>query len=169
MIKQLDSSHTEALFSLTEANRSYLKKWLPWVDLCISQSDTLDFITIANEALCNNSRLVFGIFFKEKIAGMISFNTIDLSNGTAEIGYWIGEAFQGLGLVTLACAKLVDIGFKQLGLQDIAIKCATHNTKSQNIPMRLGFKKGEHVLKNENVHGMYMDLIEYTIQRDQYL
>ncbi|WP_369127116.1 GNAT family N-acetyltransferase, partial [Candidatus Cardinium sp. cBcalN2] len=59
------------------------------------------------------------------------------------MGYWIGEAFQGLGIVTSACAKLVAIGFHQLALNVIAIRCAIDNRKSQNIPIRLGFKKSD--------------------------
>lgn len=168
IIKQLDKSHVEALFALTDQNRSYLKRWLPWVDSCISQSDTLNFITSANDALLKNSRLTFGILYKGKISGTISFNTIDLSDGKAEIGYWIGEAFQGLGLVTHACSKLVDIGFKLLDLESISIVCAIKNTKSQNIPIRLGFKKTDTVLKRENAYGMHIDHMVYTIRRDQW-
>ncbi|WP_250238004.1 GNAT family N-acetyltransferase [Cardinium endosymbiont of Oedothorax gibbosus] len=149
MMKQLNKSHTEVLFALTDQNRSYLNRWLPWVDSCISQSDTLNFITSANHGLLKNSGLTFGIFYKGKISGMISFNTIDLSDGKGEIGYLIGEAFQGLGLVTRACSKLIDIGFNQLDLKGHFIRCAIKNTKSQSIPIRLGFKKTEHVPKKE--------------------
>ncbi|WP_419241766.1 GNAT family N-acetyltransferase [Cardinium endosymbiont of Nabis limbatus] len=167
-IKQLDQSDAEALFLLTEQNRSYLKRWLPWFNTCMNLNDTLNFIANANDEADKNSRLVFGIFFKEKISGMISFNTIDVSSGQAEIGYWIGEALQRLGLITCACAKLVDIGFTQLGLKLIAIRCGIENTKSQNVPMRLGFKKSDTILEKENVHGIYIDLLLYTIQRDQW-
>ncbi len=168
ILKQLDGSDTEDLFSLTNNNRAYLQKWLPWVDTCISQSDALNFITSTHNALWENSRLTFGIFYKGKIAGVIGFNRVDLSSGQAEIGYWIGEAFQGLGMVTSACTKLLAIGFHQLALNSISIKCAIDNGKSQNIPIRLGFEKSDHVLKEENVQGIYMDIIVYTMQRNQW-
>lgn len=41
VIKQLNESHTKELFSLTDSNRSYLKRWLPWLDSCTRESDTL--------------------------------------------------------------------------------------------------------------------------------
>lgn len=166
MIKQLDGSHTEALCTLIDQNRSYLTKWLPWLSSCISQSDVLNFITGANDTPYKDSKLPFVVFYKEEIAGIINFNRMDLSSGKAEMGVWIGEAFQGLGLVTCAGSKLIEIGFKQLDLQEISVRCAVNNINSQSIPIRLGFKKTDTV--KENIYGVYMDVIVYTMQRDQW-
>ena len=33
-------------------------------------------------------------------------------NRTTAVGYWLGEEFQGQGLVTAACRALVDIPFR---------------------------------------------------------
>ncbi|WP_162534175.1 GNAT family N-acetyltransferase [Candidatus Cardinium hertigii] len=168
VIKQLDESHTKELFSLTDRNRSYLKKWLPWLNSCTRESDTLHFIISTKDALSQHTGLTFGIFYKCSIAGSISFNQINWSDGRADIGYWIGEAFQGSGLVTLACSKLIDIGFKQFDLKKISISCALENTRSKNIPMRLGFKKTEIVPKKENLYGSYVDCIVYTMHKDEW-
>ncbi|TDG95761.1 GNAT family N-acetyltransferase [Cardinium endosymbiont of Culicoides punctatus] len=166
-IQQLNESHAAELFSLTDKNRVYLKKWLPWLDTCTQESDTLNFIMRTKDAVVENSGLTFGIFYKRKIAGTISLNQIDWSDRKTDIGYWIGETFQGLGLATLACAKLVDIGFQQCNLKKISISCALENYKSQRIPIRLGFKETENVSKKENLHGTYVDHIVYTIDRDE--
>ncbi|MDD9139490.1 MAG: GNAT family N-acetyltransferase [Candidatus Cardinium sp.] len=168
VIKQLDESHTKELFSLTDRNRSYLKKWLPWLDSCTRESDTLYFIISTKDALSKHTGVTFGIFYKCSIAGSISFNQINWLDGRADIGYWIGEAFQGSGLVTLACSKLIDIGFKLLNLKKMSISCALENTKSRNIPMRLGFKETKIVPKKENLYGRYVDHIIYTIHKDAY-
>ncbi|MCT4696911.1 GNAT family N-acetyltransferase [Candidatus Cardinium sp. TP] len=68
-----------------------------------------------------------------------------------------------------ACSKLIEIGFKALDLEVIAIRCAVENIQSQKIPTRLGLKKPNVVLKKENMHGTHMDIVVYTIQKDQWL
>ena len=55
------------------------------------------------------------------------------------IGYWLGEQFQGKGIMTAACRVLVNYAFNEFKLHRVEIKCATGNTKSCAIPERLLF------------------------------
>jgi len=75
------------------------------------------------------------------LAGVISYSAIDWQNRTTELGYWLGEEYQGKGLVTAACRALVEHAFLELGLNRVVISCATENKKSCAIPERLGFRR----------------------------
>ncbi|KAI1726085.1 acetyltransferase (GNAT) domain-containing protein [Ditylenchus destructor] len=163
LLRTFDDSDTHVLFSLTDKNRAYLRKWLPWLDNCTKEEDTLQYINTNKEARLQNKSLVFGIFYKGMIAGVVGFNTVDLTAQNAEIGYWIGEEFQGFGLITKCCAELIKIGFNELGLQEIRICCAAENTKSRAVPIRLGFTEDSILPENENLYGTFVDRVVYKL------
>ena len=166
VLRLLEDKHAPELFSLTDNNRHYLRRWLPWLDICIKESDTLDFIVGKHKALFENKSVTLGIFYKDKIAGTISFNEIDWTEMKADIGYWIGEEYQGCGLVTRACKELIDIGFKELGLRQILILCAKENEKSHKVATRLGFKLAEIVPQGQNLYGVLLDNFIYKMWPD---
>lgn len=63
---------------------------------------------------------------------------INWSNKTAYIGYWLGEEFQGNGIMTKVAKTLTDYAFNELNLNKVEIRAAVENEKSRAIPERLG-------------------------------
>jgi ribosomal-protein-serine acetyltransferase len=61
------------------------------------------------------------ILYKERIAGVAGFNEIKWSNKTADIGYWLGEEFQGNGIMTKVAKTLTDYAFSELILKLIPL------------------------------------------------
>lgn len=57
----------------------------------------------------------------------------------AELGYWLGEPFQGNGLMTEACRAVLEHGFTDLGLSRIWCCYFAGNEKSATVQRRLGF------------------------------
>ncbi|GAB2787570.1 GNAT family protein [Halomonas shantousis] len=132
--------HAEALFSLTDENRTYLKAWLPWLDDVKTANDTRRFIESNLESFASGTALHEVLLYQGHLVGVLGFNTIDNKNRIAQIGYWLGKAHVGKGLMTLAVDDLINLGFEELGLQRLEIRCATENFKSRAIPERLGFQ-----------------------------
>ena len=139
--------HAEALFDLTDRNRTYLKAWLPWLDATKSASDTKRFIESNLESFAKGTALNEVLLYQGSIAGVLGFNEIDTFNGIGQVGYWLGEAYTRRGLMTVAVADLIHLGFEDLGLQRVEIRCATENWRSRAIPERLGFQH-EGTLRN---------------------
>ena len=54
---------------------------------------------------------------------MIGYHGIDWENGSTSLGYWLGEGFQGQGIVTAACRTLVDHAFEELNLNRVSTAC----------------------------------------------
>ena len=140
-LRLLEERHAEELTNLTDRNREHLRAWLPWVDANRTLEDRKTFIRGALEQFAHNKGLVAGIWYEGRLAGVISYNSIDWENRSTELGYWLGEEYQGKGLVTAACRALVDHAFLELGLNRVVILCATENKKSCAIPERLGFRR----------------------------
>lgn len=79
----------------------------------------------------------------------MGFNKINRNNGSAEIGYWLSEDYQGKGIMTECVRTLADFGFESLKLSKIEIRCRAENARSVNIPKRLGFKRVEKTASGE--------------------
>lgn len=71
--------------------------------------------------------------------GVIGTHNINWSNRSTSLGYWLGEAYQGQGVMTRACRALIAHIFNDMGLNRVEIACATGNNGSCAIPRRLGF------------------------------
>ena len=160
-LELLNQSHAEELFELTDSNREYLRQWLPWLDNNRYLQNTIDFIKYSQRQYEQNETQQYVVTYKGEICGVIGFHRIDWLNRSTSIGYWLGESHQGRGLITKACATILDYSFGRMGLHRIEIRCATENYKSQAIPKRLGFKEEGLIRQAEWLYDHYVDHIIY--------
>ncbi|MCL5803643.1 MAG: GNAT family N-acetyltransferase [Candidatus Thermoplasmatota archaeon] len=138
------------LFDLVDRSREYLGQWLPWVKNTVDIESELSFIRNSMQRMEFGIGLDMGIWFHEKLAGIIGFNNIDLNNMKGTIGYFIGQKYQGNGIMISSCRTLVNYGFHKIGLNKIVIRCASENIKSRRIPEKLGFTV-EGILREEEL------------------
>ncbi len=139
-LRQLKLSDAKDIFDTINKQRSYLGKWLPFVEFTKELKDTEDFILSLIKAPKSTFEYVFTIRENDGFAGLIGFKSTDHTNKKTEIGYWLSEKFQGKGLVTKSVTRLLGFAFQELKIHRVQIKCATGNQASINIPKNLGFK-----------------------------
>lgn len=157
----------EELFALTDSSRHYLREWLPWVDATKTPEDTRNFIQSALNQYANNNGFHCCIRYKGKIAGVIGFHHVDWINRKAAIGYWLGQKYQGRGIMTNCCRALVEFAFSQLQLNRVEIRVASGNGKSRAIPERLGFVQEGILRETEWLYDHFVDSVVYAmLQRD---
>lgn len=162
-IRLLDIPHAGQLFELTDSCRSYLKEWLPWLDGTNNVGDTETFIELTKKQFSLNNGFQAGIWYRGRIAGVIGFHSINWTNKSSDIGYWLGETYRGHGLMTKSCRALVDYAFGELNLNRIEIRCAEQNLRSRAIPQRLGFKEEGTIREAEWLYDHYVDHVVYGI------
>lgn len=155
--------HAAELFALTERNRSFLRRWLPWLDMTTSVNDTCAFLERQLYGFANGDSLTATIFYDGKAAGVAGFNTIDRMNGVGSIGYWLGEEFNGKGIMTRVVEDLIDIGRDHYSLQKIEIRCAPENVRSAAIPHRLGFEYEGTLRRAERMYSGWHDSEVYSM------
>jgi len=156
-LELLNQSHAEELFDLININREYLREWLPWLDNNRYLQNTIDFIKVCQRQYECNETQQYVVFYKGELCGVVGFHKIDWLNRSTSIGYWIGECYQGNGLITKACSTILDYSFGRMGLNRIEIRCATENLKSRAIPERLGFKEEGFIRQAEWIYDHYVD------------
>ena len=161
-VRPLATTDAEELFALTNANRAFLRRWLPWLDGIQSPADTLASIETNLRKSEDNRGFHGAIVYDERIVGVISYHQIDWGNRSTALGYWLAEDYQGRGLMTASCRVLIDHAFAALNLHRVAIACATGNTRSRAIPERLGFVHEGTMREAEWLYTRYVDHAVYA-------
>jgi ribosomal-protein-serine acetyltransferase len=164
-LRLLEKRHAEELFALTDSCRPYLRKWLPFVDDTKTMDDTRKFIESGLRQLAENNGFHVGIWHRGKIAGCLGYHAINWPNRKTSIGYWLGEEYQGRGIMTAACKALVDHALKELKLNRVEIGCAVENRASRAIPKRLGFKE-EGTLRDSE--WLYDHFVDHVVSKSPY-
>ena len=116
--------------------------------------------------LADPANPVFTLRVRDAFAGLIGFKSADSRTRTIEIGYWLRSEYQGRGLMTAAAEALCRMAFGQMGMENVEIKCAAGNLRSNRIPLRLGFRLDRIEVRGEQLaDGEFTDLNVYRLPR----
>ena len=163
----LELHDADELFNVTDSNRTYLRRWLPWLDNITRPEDTRAFIRAARAQASQNNGTQLALRLDGRIAGIVGHHQIDWLNRLTSVGYWVSEAYQGRGLVTAATRALVNHAFSEARLNRVEIRCAVGNYKSRAIPERLGFRREGLLRDAEWLYDQFVDHIVYgMVARD---
>lgn len=139
-LRIFEERHTMELFELTDANRAHLRPWLIWADRTNSPSDSASFIRGGLYQFSDGNGFQAGIWYRGQLSGAVGLHYLDRTNRRTEIGYWLGAAYEGKGIMTRTVRGLVDFVFGELGFNRVEIRCARTNNRSRAVAERLGFK-----------------------------
>ncbi|MCT2345051.1 GNAT family N-acetyltransferase [Bacillales bacterium AN1005] len=167
-LKLIQLNDADRVFELTEESRSYLREWLPWLDTTTKVKDTKDYIKFCLKGFSENNSLTTVILFKGDIVGVASFNSINWSNKTAYIGYWLGHAYQGNGIMINVVRALTDYAFQELQLNKVEVRAASGNKKSRSIPEKLQFTEEGSIRKAEWLYDHYVDHVVYGVLAEEW-
>lgn len=167
-LRQRHPEDAAEIFALTDSNREHLRRWLPWLDHCRTVADTLANINSSLHQVSEGTGLGLTVRWDGQIVGLLSFNYIDKFNHVGQLGYWLGAAFQGHGLMTKACGALVDYGFEKFGMNRQTISAATGNLRSRAVAERLGFTLEGVAREAEWLYGRPVDHAIYALLRSEW-
>ena len=139
----LSPKDAKKLFDLTEENRDYLGKWLPWVDSTTNINDSYNFINNSLNERKQGKTLGFGIKYKGNLVGHISIMHVSDQGKTPDIGYWISSQFAGLGIMTKCVTSLTYYCFNKIDVQKINISAEITNFGSNKVAQKAGYKRLE--------------------------
>ena len=90
MIRRIQKNDAQEIFSLVDANRNFLREWLPWLDHNTSVKDTEKFISDSIEGYTKKKSLTC-VIIENDIVGICGFNSINHSIKAGYIGYWLSK------------------------------------------------------------------------------
>lgn len=166
-LRLLQQHHAHALFRVTDANRDYLRQWLPWLDGVQCIADTEAFIVKSLHLFAESGAFVCGVWRDQKLCGVVGYNYIDWSEGTGQLGYWLAEADTGRGIVTACCRAIISHAFQEYGLHTVSLAIATQNYRSRAVAERLGFRRTGVKHNAEWLYDHFVDHALYALHRPQ--
>ncbi|GAA0361290.1 hypothetical protein GCM10008932_12410 [Alkalibacterium iburiense] len=82
--------------------------------------------------------------------------------------YWLGETYQGKGIMSKALEAMIAYGINDLSLNRVEIRVATENYKSRALPERFNFTKEGVIREAEWLYDHYVDHILYLLLADEW-
>lgn len=158
-LRLLEERHAELLFALVEQNRERH----PEIPQLFSLEDARAYIKRDLALFAENKGLGIGVWHQGNLAGSVRYHEIDWTNRSTELGYWLGAAFEGKGLVTTACQVMIDHAFNELGLNRVVISCASENRRSRAIAENLGFTQEGVLRQSDWLKDGFVDQVVYGI------
>ena len=149
-----------------------LADWLPWAHARYGRSDALRFLRDSSAAWSEGRAFDFSIRGREDQThhlGNISIWPTSRRERAAELGYWIRTAETGKGVATEAAARVLQVGFEELGLHRVTARIAVGNVASERVADKLGFVREGLLRKEVLVHGVWMDHSLWAILEEEFL
>lgn len=160
--------HHQTIFDLLANNREHIQEHLP-----IPSEDpevTRQFTLSAMKDFAEKGDVQCHIYFKGQPAGMIGLHYNETDGAKwGEIGYWLGKAFVGNGIITRSAQALIDLGFSNYDYNRIIIRASTLNQRSFAVAERLGFKLDVIMRQVAYFNDQYVDLKLYSLLREEWL
>lgn len=168
-LQLIHPSFAPLIHQVVSTQREYLSQWLAWPPHCTEEKHFESFIEQSLKDYASQKSMVCSIFYQQQFVGNISFNSLSTSCKKAEIGYWLSQEKQGLGIMSRAVKAMLEIAFSQLNLEVVSIAAATDNGPSRAVAERLGFELEGCLSNSENLNGRIVDHAIYAIKQERWM
>ncbi len=162
-LRLLEPNYAADLFALVEANREHFSRWLPWVPACREVEDRRRFLANCLQETAEHGNFIAGIWHSGALAGTVGINAVHGRDRTNSMFYWLGEEYQGKGLMTQACRAMISHAFTALQAHRVEIYAVTENQRSRRVAERLGFRHEGTRREAYQLNGQYLDLETYAL------
>ncbi len=123
-----------------------------WIEIASQESPPTNFaIVVAGKAVGG-----IGLIFRD-----------DINRCRAEIGYWLGEAYWGRGIVTEAVRAITEWAFDNFDLASIYAGVLEWNPASMRVLEKAGYKFEARLRKAMVKEGAVMDEFIYSVTREE--
>lgn len=160
-----------AVHEAIEESREHLRPWMAWAD---SRRTVRDCETYVRQALarwltCEDFTVGMWDSSTDRYVGGIWLFPSDWRVPAMGIGYWVRASAQRQGYVSEAVMLLCKLAFTTFAAQRVSITCDAANTRSANIPRRLGFVH-EATLRNHSCNplGELANTFIFALTPDDY-
>ncbi|PWV94495.1 ribosomal-protein-serine acetyltransferase [Paenibacillus cellulosilyticus] len=164
----LETRDAEALYRLIDRNRAYIGEWLKFPSMTLHADDSRAFIERTRLRFAKDDGYWLGIWDNNQLVGSIGYLYINQDDRKTEIGYWLGQEFEGRGIITRSIRALINYAFSELHLNKIEIGAASSNTRSRAIAERLGFQCEGELRDYEFINGRYLNRVIYGLKSSEW-
>lgn len=128
-----------------------------------------DWIRTHPESFRNGTGATFAITLQPsgELAGAVGL-VINPAHESAELGYWVGKPYRGMGVCTEAARRVLEYGFNTMSLNRIFARHMTRNPASGRVMQKLGMAYEGRLRRSVKKWGVFEDLDTYAILRSEW-
>jgi RimJ/RimL family protein N-acetyltransferase len=104
----------------------------------------------------------------EAVGGVTLMLQTDIERINAEIGYWLGVAYWGRGMMSAAVKAATTYAFEVLGLERVFAVAFTRNTGSARVLEKAGFRLEGKLLHSAVKEGIVLDQFMYAVTKPEW-
>jgi [ribosomal protein S5]-alanine N-acetyltransferase len=131
-----------------------------------TEAEALAYLAEHEQARQNGTQIEFALVEPHddtRVLGGASLNNVDLEQGRAALGYWLGPRARGRGVATHAVRLICRWAFEDLHLARLELTCGPDNRASQAVAERCGFTR-EGVLRSHTpFKGTRRDTVVFSL------
>ena len=160
-LRSVEERYTTDLHNLVIKNKIFLQTAFDWAQHVGSEEDTRRNVQ-SNQMLHQRGYAkMFLIFRDDALVGVLSFNTIEPTNKTGYIGYWLDEDHQGQGILSQSLQAFMRYYVERGEIRRFVIKCRVANQHSNGVAVRNGFTLEGCLREAEYLNGRFDDVNIY--------
>ncbi|HHA2008042.1 50S ribosomal protein L7/L12-serine acetyltransferase [Enterobacter quasimori] len=160
-LRSVEERYTADLHNLVIKNKIFLQTAFDWAQHVGSEEDTRRNVQ-SNQMLHQRGYAkMFLIFRDDALVGVLSFNTIEPTNKTGYIGYWLDEDHQGQGILSQSLQAFMRYYVERGEIRRFVIKCRVANQHSNGVAVRNGFTLEGCLREAEYLNGRFDDVNIY--------
>jgi len=160
-----------AWHDLRTKSRDFLQPWEPtWPDDALTRPAFRRRLRQYATEWQRDEGYSFLIFTKDPGKGLVGGIALtNIRRGVADtgmIGYWMGQAFAGQGVMSEAVPLVLDFAFEKLSLHRVEAACLEHNERSRRLLVKSGFRQEGYARGFLKIDGVWRDHITFGILRE---
>ena len=155
--------------ALAEAKNDYLvTRYLGPIALPYTQDQMLTDIALAVSEE-GRSRLTRVITVEGRAAGMIYGRRSQPGQASWEMGYWLGRAWWGRGIMTAAAGEMCRLLFARADVHRVWASALAVNVGSWRVMEKIGMRREGTFREAIVIDGAYYDDLYYALLRQEFL
>lgn len=138
-LRRLRRDDVPAVVAAVNATLDTLSPWMEWAQEPATVERQRPWFTESDQAWDAGTGFNYAVLDDDTLIGGAGFHVRN-GPGVLEIGYWLGSAYEGHGIMTRCAAALTRVAARTEGVTRIEIHTDPANVRSAAIPQRLGYR-----------------------------
>jgi ribosomal-protein-alanine N-acetyltransferase len=159
---------------LRQTSRTFLKPFEPrWTEADLARQVYNARLKRGREEAVRGTDFSFFIFQSvhgrnDLVGGITLSNVRRRAAQFVTLGYWMGEQFAGMGLMTEAVSVALPFVFNTLGLHRVQAACLPHNMASRRVLEKNGFREEGFAENYLQIDGKWADHVLFGLTKERF-
>jgi ribosomal-protein-serine acetyltransferase len=136
----MHAGFVDAIAEHARRDHDRMARWLAWVHDGGGAADAIRaYIMSVEDRREHDLGDNYAILVSGELAGTVDIHDVSRLHGLAAVGYWLGSAYGGRGIMTRAVRTTAELAFTRHRINRLELLAAVGNAPSRAVAERAGF------------------------------